>query len=229
MPLTSRVGSGKVLRISGFAGIAIVRSSSQSTAMCFAIVFAETASPSRNRLSWRPYPKYGTTAVRRRAPASRIASARRNCSTIIGSGCVVWTRTTCSPVTGPRSRTYFQPQTGTTDPTEECLEPGAITLGVSRGLRSLPCAQHEQRRKKDSKRIRVLQDQVHSPGPQIGSAAEVVVGKNANVVMPQALEHRSEIEGVDWMTRGSTLSHYIPRTHGAVLHHCEMAPWTDDP
>src|SRR5437867_8110885 len=57
MPLTSRVGSANVLRISGLAGIAIVRSSSQSTAMCFAIVFAETASPSRNRLSWRPYPK----------------------------------------------------------------------------------------------------------------------------------------------------------------------------
>src|SRR5439155_790147 len=109
MPLTSRVGSGKVLRIFGLAGIAIVRSSSQSTAMCFAIVFAETASPSRNRLSWRPYPKYGTTAVRRRAPASRIASARRNSSTIIGSGCVVWTRTTCSPETGPSRRTYRSP------------------------------------------------------------------------------------------------------------------------
>src|SRR6266566_5407160 len=109
MPLTSRVGSGNVLRTSGLAGIAIVRSSLQSTAMCFAIVFAETASPSRNRLSWRPYPKYGTTAVRRRAPASRIASAKRKSSTIIGSGCVVWTRTTCSPETGPRRRTYRSP------------------------------------------------------------------------------------------------------------------------
>src|SRR3989449_1510636 len=57
MPLTSWVGSGNVWRISGFAGTAIVRSSSQLTAMCFAIVFAETASPSRKRLSWRPYPK----------------------------------------------------------------------------------------------------------------------------------------------------------------------------
>src|SRR5438093_3405544 len=57
IPLTSRVGSANVLRISGLAGMAIVRSSSQSTAMCFAIVFADTASPSRNRLSWRPYPK----------------------------------------------------------------------------------------------------------------------------------------------------------------------------
>src|SRR3989441_841104 len=51
----------------------------------------------------------GTPAVRRRAPASWIASARRNSSTIIGSGWVVWTSTTCSPETGPSSRTYRSP------------------------------------------------------------------------------------------------------------------------
>src|SRR3972149_2859768 len=48
-------------------------------------------------------------AVTRRAPRPRTASARRRNSTIAGSGWVDWTRTTCSPATGPSSRTYRSP------------------------------------------------------------------------------------------------------------------------
>src|SRR2546425_1083986 len=67
------------------------------------------------------------------------------------------------------------------------------------------------------------------PGPQIGSADEVVVRKDANIVMPEAFEHHSEVEGIDRMARGSTLSHYVPRTHGAVVDHRQMSAWTHEP